>query len=158
MIEKEELLSIIPHRGKMLLLSRVNSYDLAERIIETEYDITDKCLFYDSELAGVPAWTGFEFIAQTIGAFSGIRDKINNEPIKFGFILAVSRVQIDLPFFKPGSIIKIRVKEIEDLSPVYVFDGEIFLDNKKVMGGKLTVLHVVEEQAEALKKEYAKNK
>jgi len=142
MIEKEELLSLIPHRGKMLLLTRVNGYNVEERVIEAEYHITEECLFYDSEAAGVPAWAGFEFIAQAICAFSGIRGKESGHPPKIGFILAVSQVQIGLPFFKAESIITIKAKEIENLAPVYVFEGELFLDEKKILGGKLTVLDV----------------
>jgi predicted hotdog family 3-hydroxylacyl-ACP dehydratase len=145
MFEKEELLSIVPHRGRMLLLSRVIGYNLKERSIEAEYHVTEDCLFYDFTEMGVPAWVGFEFIAQAISAFSGIRDKEKGELPKRGFVLSVSKLQIGLPFFKTGSIITIRAKEIENMYPVYVFEGEIFLDDKKVLAGKLTVMEVDNE-------------
>ena len=153
MIEKEELLSIIPHRGKMLLLDKVNSYNLEERSIETEYQITEGCIFYDSEAGGVPAWAGFEFIAQSISAFSGIRGKKKGGAPKIGFILAVSKLQMDLPFLKSGSIITIKTKEIENLAPVYVFEGEIYLDGKRVTIGSLTVMDADDAQLKIIKKE-----
>jgi predicted hotdog family 3-hydroxylacyl-ACP dehydratase len=153
MIEKEELLSIIPHRGKMVLLSRVNSYNLEERSIEAEYHVTPECIFYDPEIHGIPAWAGFECIAQAISAFSGIKYKEKGEPPKLGFILAVSQLSIELPFFKDGSIISIKAKELEDLSPVYLFYGELFFDNKKVFSGKLTVYDVDDEQIKIIKRE-----
>jgi len=145
MIEKEELLSILPHRGRMLLLSRVVAYNLEERSIETEYHVTEDCLFYDSAAMGVPAWVGFEFIAQSISAFSGIRDRAEGVPPKKGFVLAVSQLKMGLNFFKTGSIITIRSKEIENIYPVYAFEGEIFLDGKKVLEGRLTVMEVDSE-------------
>lgn len=145
MIEKEELQSIVPHKGKMLLLSKVDNYNLEDRVLEAEYHITEECIFYDTQEGGVPAWVGFEFIAQAIGAFSGIRNKIKGNPPRIGFILAVSQLTIDLPIFKTGSIIIIKVKEIEDLSPVFVFNGELFLEDKKVLSGRLTVMDVDEE-------------
>jgi len=153
MIEKEDLLSIIPHRGRMLLLSRVINYSLEEMTVEAEYNITEDCLFYDSETAGVPAWAGFEFIAQAISAFTGIRNRENGKPPKIGFILGISQMQIDIPFFKTASIITIRAKEIEHLDSLYFFKGEISLEGRKVIEGRLTVFDADEEKTEAMKRE-----
>jgi len=48
LIEKEELQTIIPHKGKMFLLSRVIEYDLAHGI-RAEYDITGNGREIDEE-------------------------------------------------------------------------------------------------------------
>ena len=145
MIEKEELLSLVPHRGKMLLMNKVLSYNLEEQSIEAEYHISEDCLFYDSAARGVPAWVGFECIAQTISALSGIRGKEKGAPPKTGFILAVSKLRIELPFYKTGSVLTIKSKEIESEYPVYIFGGEIFLGGKKALEGKITVMEVDNE-------------
>ena len=145
-INKEELLDFIPHRGRMCMLSRVNNYNLRENSIEAEYDITEDCLFYDAENSGVPAWVGFEFIAQSISAYIGIKNKINGLPVKEGFILGVSHMQIDLPFFSKNSIITINSVELDNLDPVFVFDGMISIDGKKVIAGKVTVMEVSGDQ------------
>ena len=145
MIEKEELLSIIPHRGRMLLLSRIRNYDLVERTVEAEYQITEDCIFYDSAAKGVPAWVGFEFAAQAFCALCGIRDREMGVPPKKGFILAVSQMRIGLPFFRAGSIICIKAKETERMDPVCFLDGELFVDGKKVLEGKLTIMEVDDE-------------
>ena len=152
MIEKEELLSIMPHRGRMLLLTKVNEYDLKEESIEAEYHLTEDCLFYDPAVAGVPAWVGFEFIAQTVSAFMGIKTRARGEPVKIGFILGVSQVRIDLSFFKTGSIIVIKAKEYDNIDPLYIYEGEIFIEGRKVLEGKLTVMEVDDEKAQAMKK------
>ena len=154
MIERNELHSIIPHRGRMLLLSRIKKYNLEERSIEAEYQITEDCLFFDSSIAGVPAWAGFEFIAQAISAYSGIRDRENGVPPKMGFILSVSSMQIELPAFKSGSAVQIKAKEVERMDSVLNFEGEILLEGKKVLNGKLTVMEIEHEQADAMKREY----
>ena len=150
MIEKDELLSVIPHRDKMLLLSKVIDYDLEERSIEAEYRISADCIFYDSAAMGVPAWVGLEFIAQTICALCGIRDKKMGVPQKKGFILSVSQLQLGLPFFKTGSIIYIKAKETERMDPICFLEGEIFLDGKKVLEGKLTIMEVDDESQKRL--------
>jgi len=150
MIEKEELLSVIPHRDKMLLLNRITVYDLEKRIIEAEYQITEDCIFYDSAAMGVPAWVGFEFVAQAFCALCGIRDREMGIPPKKGFILAVSQMQIELPFFKAGSIIYIKAKETERMDTVCFLEGELFLENKKVLEGKLTIMEVDDENQKRL--------
>ena len=152
MIEKEELFSLIPHRDRMLLLTKVNEYDFKEESIEAEYHLTEDCLFYDSATAGVPAWVGFELIAQAVSAFMGIKTRARGEPVRMGFILSVSQVRIGLPFFKTGSIITIKAKEFECMDPLYIYTGEIFIEGKKVLEGKLTVMDVDDEKAEAMKK------
>ena len=152
-IEQAELHTIIPHSGRMLLLSRVNRYNLEERNIEAEYHITEDCLFYDSAIAGVRAWVGFEFIAQAISAYSGIWARENGIPISMGFILSVASMRITLPVFGIGSTVQIRAREIERMDTMSSFEGEILLEGTKVLDGKLTVMEIDNEQAQAMKKE-----
>ena len=154
LIGKEELLSIVPHRGRMLLLSGITGYNLEERTIDAEYHISEDCLFYDSAVTGVPAWAGFEFIAQAISAFTGIRDRENGVLPKMGFILSISSMRTDVPFFKTGSTVQIKAKEDTRMDSVANFIGEILLEGKKVLEGKITVMEIDHEQAKAMKKEY----
>jgi predicted hotdog family 3-hydroxylacyl-ACP dehydratase len=151
MIEKEELLSFMPHRGRMLLLDRIKEYDMEEHSIEAEYLITEDCLFYDSAAAGVPAWVGFEFIAQAISAFKGLKDRAEGKQPGMGFILSVSQMRIDIPFFPAGNIIEIKAKEICHMDSVYTLEGEILLEGRKALEGKLTVIDVDDEQAQAMR-------
>jgi len=146
MIEKDELLNLIPHRGKMMMLDRINKYDIQKKCLEAEYSITEECLFYNDKEGGVPSWVGFEFIAQAISAFIGIRDSENGKPPKEGYILGISQMNIGLYFLKKNSIITINTRELESMHPVYVFEGEILLNGKEVLSGKITVMEVSEEQ------------
>jgi predicted hotdog family 3-hydroxylacyl-ACP dehydratase len=146
MIEKDELLTLIPHRGKMMMLDRVKKYDIQEKSIEAEYCITEDCLFYNEEEKGVPAWVGFEFIAQAISAFIGIRDREKGMPPLEGYILGISQMNIGLTFISKNSIITIASRELDSMHPVYIFEGEILLDGHEVLSGKITVMEVNEEQ------------
>jgi predicted hotdog family 3-hydroxylacyl-ACP dehydratase len=153
LIEKEELLSVVPHRGRMLLLSGVKGYNLKERSIEAEYHITSDCLFYDPAMVGVPAWAGFEFIAQAISAYSGIRDRENGIPPKMGYILSIASMQMCVSIFGNGSTVEIRAAEIERVDMVGTFKGEILLHGTQVLEGRLMVMEINHEQAQAMKKE-----
>jgi predicted hotdog family 3-hydroxylacyl-ACP dehydratase len=155
-IEKEELQTLIPHRGKMLLLNRCTGYDIHDRSIWVEYDITEDCLFFDPALGGVPTWVGFEFMAQAISVLSGLKGREVGEKPKIGFILSIPSMQMKIPAFGLGNTARIRVKEYDCTSLIYTFEGEIFLEEKKVMEGKLMVMEVSdEEQFLKLMKEYS---
>ena len=129
----------IPHKGKMLLLSRIINYDLEEQTLCAEYDITESCIFFNTAKKGVPAYVGFEFIAQAIAAFSGIRGLKPGEEPKKGYLLSISSIQIDIQFFQAGNTVQINIKESGRMDQVSNFEGTIFLEGKKVLEGKLTV-------------------
>ena len=145
MIEKEELQNIIPHRGKMLLLTRINEYNLEARALCAEFHVTGDCIFYDPAVGGVPAWAGFEFMAQAISALSGIRDREMGIKPRIGFILSIPSMKINVPVFKLGSVVELRVKENDCTGLIYTFDGESYLDGEKAMEGKLMVMEINEE-------------
>ena len=155
MIETEELLTLIPHRSKMKLISRVIDYNIDESI-RAEYDVTKDCLFYDPVVNGVPAWAGFEFMAQAISALSGIRDRERNKKSRFGFLLSIMSMQIYIPVFKPGSTLDIQMKECDCMDQIFTFDGIINVDNKKAMEGKMMIMDVNDEQFELITKEQPK--
>jgi len=148
-IEREELETILPHKGKMLLLNRIIEYNNDHSII-AEYDITGNCIFYDPAIDGVPAWAAFEFMAQAISALSGIRSREKGEKPKLGFILSIPSMRMEIPFFKNGSLVEVRVKETDCTDMIYSFNGAAFLEGRKVMEGSLMCIEVSEEKFNAL--------
>jgi predicted hotdog family 3-hydroxylacyl-ACP dehydratase len=149
LIEKEELQTLIPHNGKMLLLDRIIDYDI-EHSLRAEYNITENCLFYDPALDGVPSWAGFEFIAQAISALTGIRKRAKGEKPGIGFILSIPSMRIEIPLFKSGSSVEVFVKETDCTDMISTYDGEAFQEGKKVMEGKMMVMEVSDERFKIL--------
>jgi predicted hotdog family 3-hydroxylacyl-ACP dehydratase len=148
-IEQEELQTLIPHKGKMLLLSRVIEYDI-EHSIRAEYDVTRDCIFYDPAIEGVPSWAGFEFMAQAVSALTGIRSREKGEKPKMGFILSVPSMRMEIPLFKAGSSVEVRMNETDCTDMIYTFEGEAFLKDRKVMEGKLMVMEINDERFKSL--------
>ena len=142
-INLEELKTIIPHRGKMLLLNRIIDYN-TDGTLKAEYDITENCLFYDPALQGVPAFVGFELIAQSVSALSGIRDRERGKKPSIGFILSVPTMQIHIPVLKTGSTADIRVRQCDLTEMIYTFEGEVYIEDKQVLKGKLMVMEIDE--------------
>jgi len=149
MIEKDELQTLMPHKGKMMLLSRVTEYDI-EHGIRAEFEISKQCIFYDPAADGVPSYVGFECMAQSISVLSGLRGRKKGEKPKVGFILSVQAVRIDIPLFKNGSLIEVYMKETDCTDKIYTFEGEAYLQNKKVMEGRLMVMEISDEQSKEL--------
>ena len=145
MIEKEELENIMPHRGKMMLLSRVNEYNLKEKTLCAEYHVNEACIFYDPMSGGIPAWAGFEFIAQAISAYSGIRNREMGIKSKMGFILSIPFMRIEIPACKPGSRLEIGVMEKDRTGLICTFEGKISMEGKRALEGKIMAMEISEE-------------
>jgi predicted hotdog family 3-hydroxylacyl-ACP dehydratase len=142
-IEKEVLLALLPHRENMLLLSRIVDYDLDGHTIRTEYDITRDCLFHDPALDGIPAWIGFECMAQSAAVITGLE---NRKP-GLGLILSVSCMEIQQPLLRAGSTVSITVTEDVKMDSVYTYIAEMSLEDNPVAKAKLTVYTTRDESA-----------
>jgi len=154
LIEKDELLSLVPHRGCMFLISRVHKYDLEEFSLEGEYVISGDCIFFDKEAGGVPAWAGLEFMAQAVSVLVGLWRRERGEDIRLGFLVSMSSVKILNSIFELGEILELKVKLINQIDTVYTFDGSVSLDGITVLQGKMTMLDVDEEKMQVFQKEY----
>jgi predicted hotdog family 3-hydroxylacyl-ACP dehydratase len=144
-IEEEELQTLVPHRGKMFLLSRITEYNVDERSLEAEYDIKNDCIFYESQIRGVPGWAGFELIAQAISALSGLDGRLKGEKPKIGFILSVSGMKVFIPVFPPDKTVNIKIIEDYRMDMIYTYCGQVFLEGKPAVEAKLTVMDVKEK-------------
>ncbi len=144
-IEKDELMNLVPHKGKMFLLSRVTSYDCDKHCIDAEFDITRECIFHNAEHDGIPSYCTFEIMAQGISCLTGITNRILGKKPLDGCILSVSDFVSEVDFFKSGTTIYTRVVEEfrDDESHVYGYDCALFNDVErlqKVVSVKITVM------------------
>jgi predicted hotdog family 3-hydroxylacyl-ACP dehydratase len=149
MIERDELLRFVPHRGKMLMLSRVLEYDLEKGTVRAEYDGGASCLFYEPGLGGIPTWAGFELMAQSIAALWGIDYWVKGKPPKPGVILSVSGMEIFEPVIRTKSLIE--AAEDTPLGEIFTFDARVSCGGRLFAAAKLTVMEV--DNMEALLKQ-----
>jgi predicted hotdog family 3-hydroxylacyl-ACP dehydratase len=124
-IEGEELRSLLPHKGKMVLLSRVKTYNTKGHSLSAEYDVGPDCLFYDPGLGGIPSWVGVECMAQGISALSGIISREEGRKPKPGFILSISNLELAVPLLRSGTVLRIRVREDCRINGVFTYDCQI---------------------------------
>jgi predicted hotdog family 3-hydroxylacyl-ACP dehydratase len=142
MIEHDELLTLIPHKGKMLLLSRIIEYDLEKRTLISEYDITRSCLFYDTGLDGVPSWVSFEFMAQSVSCLSGLTGRVIGREPQIGVILSVSGLELTSPVIRSKALV--HIAEDVQLDSVFTFNGAVYSEAKQVASAKITVMDIAD--------------
>jgi predicted hotdog family 3-hydroxylacyl-ACP dehydratase len=151
-IENEELSELMPHKGKMLLISRILEYDINTRSLRSEYDVSKTCLFYDPGIDGVPACVCFEFMAQAISALSGLTGKILDIPPAMGFILSVSSLEIKVPVFRPGDVIQVEVNGQQAVDAVSTFQCIAYIKKNEGARAKLMVMDI-ENPMELIRKD-----
>lgn len=95
----------VPHRGVMLLLDCLLQAD-AERA-QARVTVPSDGLFLQD--AGMPAWVGVEYMAQTVAAWAGWQAVQAGQPVKLGFLLGTRKYQASCSHFAPGSVLRVCV-------------------------------------------------
>ncbi len=118
---------LLPHSGEMVLISDVTSWDNESASVVVNQDGT--AVFADSE-GNVPAWVGVEYMAQAVAVFAGIQSRLNNRPIRLGFLLGAQKYTAYASCFAKDVRLDIRV------SRVFFEEGGIALFACNIHAGK----------------------
>lgn len=152
---RDKLKQILPHREPMILIDRVVAYDFDKRILSTEIDIDESTIFFDKDLKGVPIWVGIEYMAQTIGAFSGIYStEYKNEEPKLGFILGTRNYDCLKDKFEAGKTYRVDISELFFDDALGSFSCELKQEDDLISKAELSVMQfgTYEEFKEYIKK------
>ena len=141
-IEKNELINLLPHKGRMFLLDRAVDVDCDKYSITTQVDVTESSMFYDEALGGIPSYVTFEYMAQSISALSGIDNRRRGLPPKVGVILSVSEFKSFIPVLKAGTTVIVLDCQQDIVDRVFSFNCTAYIGETLVASGKLTVMEV----------------
>jgi len=142
-IARPEIGRYLPHKGGMLLLDRIVGYDTENFALESEIDLPGESLFYNSRLGGVPAWVGFEYMAQSIAALSGVQARaLRGAEPKIGFIMNVRAFKTDMPAYPAGKVARVRVKELFRDGSVVAFDCALEIDGATVTTATVNAIEI----------------
>jgi predicted hotdog family 3-hydroxylacyl-ACP dehydratase len=138
MITGYALEQLLPHDHPMILLSRF-SHAHSDSVL-CAVDISEQSPFYRSELGGVPAYVGLEYMAQTVACYAGALALSKAEPIKIGFLLGSRKYQPTVTVFHAGSTLEISAhKLVMENSGLSVFSCEITADGVVLVQANLNV-------------------
>lgn len=150
-IERPELEMYLPHEASMLLLDRIVGFDIGKGTLAAEVDTGAQDLFYHEELKGIPAWTGFEYMAQSIAALSGLNARKNLDAApRIGFIMSIRAFTTSVPAYPAGHILRIEILQLFRDNSVVSFECRI-LDGTKVV--TTAIVNAIEIESESMLQE-----
>ncbi len=99
---------LLPHRLPMILIDRL----VRTNGVETVCEVTIKPHSMFVQAAGVPAFVGIEYMAQTVAAHGGYQSYLEGHPIAVGLLLGTRRLETHCQFFELGQTLRIDVTHI----------------------------------------------
>jgi predicted hotdog family 3-hydroxylacyl-ACP dehydratase len=97
---------ILPHGPGMILLDRLTGYEAES--LTCELTIRPDSRFCDGR--AVPAWLGIEYMAQTLGAFTGIARLQKGRPVQVELLLGTRAYDSRCESYPVGTTLTVRVK------------------------------------------------
>lgn len=95
-----QMTQILPHEGRMLLIDEL--LEQHDEGIVTALTIRPDSVLCDG-VAGVPAWVGMEYMAQTACAYSGVNQARAGESVSISLLLGTRSYRAVVPVFTLGT-------------------------------------------------------
>lgn len=99
---------LLPHQAPMLLLDRLLDHQGARVRCETRIGVRHGLLL--DEQGNLPGWAGIELMAQTIGAWAGMRARLRGEPVRIGMLLGSRNYRSQVCAFAASDLLQIEAE------------------------------------------------
>ncbi|MDY0117694.1 MAG: 3-hydroxyacyl-ACP dehydratase FabZ [Sulfurimonadaceae bacterium] len=146
MMDVMEIQKIIPHRYPFLLLDRVTEIVENETLIGYK-NVTIGDQVFQGHFPGHPIYPGvmiLEGMAQAGGilAFKSMGDMTEEEAAnKVVYFMSIDKAKFRHPV-RPGDKLEYRIKVIKRKGPIWMLDGEAYVDNVLVSEAELKAMIV----------------
>ncbi|ACT58992.1 ApeP family dehydratase [Hirschia baltica] len=110
---------LAPHDPPMLLVDEIVSWEEGE--IVSKHVIDKNNLFYVAG-HGVPAYVGFEIMAQSIAVQDGYSRHQNGDGPKIGFLLGCRKYTVERDWFLEGEELTVKAKALLSEGEMLSFD------------------------------------
>lgn len=115
------ILSLIPQRAPMVMISRVIAY--SKNQIQTEFDLDYENIFVTNDVFSESGM--LENIAQTAAAMVGMEARKNREEVPLGFIGGINKVQVS-GYATLESTINTQVEILREVVNITLIRGKCF--------------------------------
>jgi len=138
--------AVLPHAPPMILLDHLVGYD--EGSLTAEVRVRPGIPFYRPG-RGVPAHVGFEWMAQTCGAFVGAKARDSGDQVRVGLVLGTRNFRCSVAWFVNGDRLTVTATQMFSDRQIGVFDCEISRsgDEGPVAKAQLTVFRPEDDAA-----------
>lgn len=127
---------LLPHQAPMLLLDRLLDYQGAK--VSCEARVGARQALLQDEQGNLPAWVGLELMAQTIGAWAGMRGRERGEPVRIGMLLGSRQYQSKVPFFAAGDRLVIEAECLLEDGGMASFECRILREGQRCAEARLS--------------------
>ena len=104
--------AVLPHEHPMILIDEVIAYGDDYSVAKVTPALGKP---FADDKGNVPVWVGMEYMAQTIGAYSGILAQHSGQPVRVGLLLGTRSYDTDITEFKNGETYYVSIqKQYED--------------------------------------------
>lgn len=119
----------VPHCGDMRLIDEIEDY--GPDWIQVGISIVPHSLF--ATAAGVPAWVGIEFMAQTICAYGGIEQLQQGRAPRIGLLIGARRYEARVAAFAAGTRLRVDARLLlRTAEDMVVFECEIHTGQERL--------------------------
>ncbi len=130
--------AVLPHEHPMILLDELVEFGAETAICR--HVITEKSVFFDRVLNGVPSYAGIEYMAQSIAAYANANELLNNRPVEIGFLVSSRKYKCSYSVFTEGMILDITVAKLyKDESGLSAFDCAILCNSEEIATARINV-------------------
>ena len=107
-MSRQDLESLLPHRGPMLLLAELAGGD--EHTARAKVNISGDSGFLVAG-KGLPAWILIEHFAQTTALLGGLKARAKGRPVRLGFLVGVRRFSCNQTWIPVGTELLMEASE-----------------------------------------------
>jgi predicted hotdog family 3-hydroxylacyl-ACP dehydratase len=134
-VENIPIEALIAHRPPMILIDRVVEW--AEDAIRVAVVVRENAPFMVD--GHIPAYVAVEYMAQAIAAYSGLKARQNQQPVRIGFLLGTRRLTLAATTFEPGQDLIVECETLYNDGEMASFDCRTLRDGQVVAAAALNV-------------------
>jgi len=127
---------LLPHAPPMILIDSVTAYTPTS--ISCALCTTSTMLPKTPE-GNISLAVGYEWMAQSIGAYAGFTARKAGRPVKIGFLLGTRKTEFFTKYFSHSQSLHCRVNLIGHFDQLAVFDCAAFENETVLMRGQIKV-------------------
>lgn len=105
---RRPIAELVPHRPPMILIDE--ALGMEGDCFRARVRIRPGIPFFSAAEGGVPAWAGLEYMAQTVGAYSGALGLARGGAVKPGMLLGTRDYSASVPVFPDGAELEVLVR------------------------------------------------
>jgi len=126
---------LVAHKPPMILLDTV--LDWQSNFIRTDLTIRANSPFFCDGC--VPSYVAIEYMAQTVAAYSGLKNKEKGNPIRLGFLLGTRQLKLVDTVFERNQYLIVEASSLYDDGEMGAFECRVLRDEQNVAEAVLNV-------------------